>query len=224
MTEFPDHTHSTPKTHALLPLDSTRRGFLALTAIAGAAAIILPALPARALGSQDLAPQLRFLESAQYFQSQFFSRALQSGSIDELSPADGMSILTIANEDHEQARWINAVRMQRGTMPSRATAPTSMTEPNFNVGGAYGNREKFFNSAIAIKSAAVGAFHGIVGKGGDAELIQAVAALAGVQNRHLAMLRAMNGGDPFDTTVEGISQQAAGRTLAKYGFNVGAGI
>lgn len=226
MTEFPAHTSSSAKTDVPTPLDSTRRSFLALTAVAGAAAIVLPALPARALdsGLGGLAAQLQFLEAAQYFGSQFFSRALQSGSIDGLSPANGMLLLTIANEDHEQARWINAVRMQRGIMPSRATAPSSLTEPNFTVGGAYGNRAKFFDSAIAIKTAATGAFHGVVGKGGTADMIQAIAALAGVQNRHLAILRDMNGADPFDTTVQGISLQEAGRTLGKYGFNVGAGI
>lgn len=223
MTESPDHTISIPTSSDPAPLDSTRRNFLALTAVAGAAAILLPALPARAL-SAKLPAQLQFLEAAQYFQSQFFSRALQSGSIDGLSPANGMALLTIANEDNEQARWINALRMQRGIMPSRATAPSSQTEPNFTVGGAYGNRAKFFDSAIAIKTAATGAFHGIVGRGGDADIIQAIAALAGVQNRHLAMLRDMNGNDPFDTTVQGISLQEAGRTLGGYGFKVGAGI
>ena len=223
MTESPDHTISIPTHNDPTPLDSTRRNFLALTAVAGAAAILLPALPARALSS-NLPAQLQFLEAAQYFQSQFFSRALQSGSIDGLSPANGMALLTIANEDNEQARWINALRMQRGIMPARATAPSSLTEPNFTVGGAYGNRAKFFDSAIAIKTAATGAFHGIVGKGGDADIVQAIAALAGVQNRHLAILRDMNGADPFDTTVQGISLQAAGNTLGKYGFKVQAGI
>ena len=221
MTESTDQHTSTPLPDVPVALDATRRKFLALGAMAGAAAVVLPALPARALGSplDNLASQLRFLEAAQYFSSQFFSRALQSGSIDGLSPANGKALLTIANQDNEQARWINAVRLQRGIMPNRATMPGSMTEPNFTVGGAYGNRARFFDSALAIKTATVGAFHGVVGKGGAAEMVQAVAALAGVQNRHLAMLREMAEMDPFDTYVQGISMREASNTLSKYGFD-----
>ncbi len=217
MTENPDHPNSSALSDALSPLDSTRRNFLALGAIAGVAAIVLPALPARAL-DLGLASQLKFLENAEYFQHQFFLRALQSGSIDGLSPTDGKALLTIANEDSEQARWINAVRAQRGLMPGRATLPSSLTEPNFTVGSTYGTRAKFFDSALAIKATTVGAFHGIVGKGGKADIVQAIAALAGVQNRHLAMLREMNGLDPFDTYVEALSLQEAGKTLSRYGF------
>lgn len=226
MTEFPDHLTSTPAPEFPAAPDTTRRNFLALGAVAGAAALILPALPARARDAnlQDLATELRFLEAVQYFQGQFFSRALQSGSIDGLSPANGKAILSIANQDNEQARWINAVRAQRGFVSYSGAAPASLTEPNFAVGGAYGSREKFFDSGLAIKTAAVGAFHGIVGKGGGADMVQAVAALAGVQNRHLAMLREMNGADPFDTYVKGISMQEASVTLAKYGFDTEAAI
>lgn len=226
MTEFPNHLTSTLTPNEPSALDSTRRNFLALGAVAGIAAVVLPALPARArdLGLEGLAAPLRFLEAAQYFQGQFFSRALQSGSIDGISPADGKALLTIANQDNEQARWINAVRMQRGLMQGRMNMSSSLTEPNFAVGGAYGNRAKFFDSALAIKTAGVGAFHGIVGKGGTADMIQAVAALAGVQNRHLAMLREMAGVDPFDTYVKGISVREASNILSKYGFNTEAAI
>ncbi len=223
MTESTDPLTSISTPDFPAALDSTRRHFLALGAVAGAAAILLPALPARALDA-GLGAQLKFLEATQYFSSQFFSRALQSGSIDGISPAQGKALLTIANQDNEQARWINAVRTQRGLMPARPNAPASLTEPNFTVAGAYGNRAKFFDSALAIKTASVGAFHGIVGMGGQAELIQAVAALAGVQNRHLATLREMTGTDPFDTYVEGVSMRDTSKTLVKYGFNRGAGI
>ena len=217
MTELPDHPLSSVSTDIPSPPDTTRRNFLALGALAGAAAIVLPALPARAL-DLGLASQLKFLENAGFFQNQFFARALRSGSIDPLTPAEGAILMTIAGEDSEQARWFRAVRAKRGLMPSRATMPSSITDPNFNVGGAYGNRAKFFDSALAIKSAVVGAFHGIVGKGGDAETVQAIAALAGVQNRHLAMLRELNGLDPFDTYVQALGLQEAGNTLSKYGF------
>ena len=219
MTESTDQHTSIPTPDGPAALDSTRRNFLALGVAAGAAAVVLPALPARA-ASSGLAAQLRFLEAAQYFSSQFFSRALQSGSIDGISPAEGKALLTIANQDNEQARWINAVRQQRALMPARPNALASLTEPNFAVSGAYGNRARFFDSALAIKTASVGAFHGIVGGGGKADIVQALASLAGVQNRHLAMLREMTGADPFDTYVAGILMREASNTLSKYGFDM----
>lgn len=221
MTESPDLTFSTD-TNSVSPA-TTRRSFLALGAIAGAAAIVLPALPARAL-DLGLPSELKFLENMQFFQSQFFSRALRSGSVDPISPAEAKAVLTIASEDSEQARWFSALRAQRGLMPSRATMPSSLTEPNFKMKNNYASREKFFASAITIKATAVGAFHGIVNKGGSADTVQAIAALAGVQNRHLAMLREMAGLDPFDTYVEARSMKEADSTLSKFGFGTAVGI
>ena len=48
--------------------------------------------------------------------------------------------------------------------------------------------------------------------------MQAIAALAGVQNRHLAMLNELAGKDPFVTYVEAMSLQDAGKALNKFGF------
>ena len=223
MTESTDPLTSISTPDCSAAPDPTRRNLLALGAVAGAAAVLLPALPARAADA-GLGAQLNFLQAAQYFSSQFFSRALQSGTIEDLSPAAGKTLLTIANQDNEQARWINAVRAQRGLMPARPNAPVSLTEPNFTVAGAYGDRARFFDSALAIKTASVGAFHGIVGQGGKADMVQAIAALAGVQNRHLAMLREVAGVDPFDTYVQAVSMREASKTLAKYGFKMGAAI
>lgn len=212
MTASPDSNFSTHSSAA-----TTRRHFLALSAVAGAAAIALPALPARAL-DLGLASELAFLENVQFFQNQFFARALRSGSIDPISPAEAKVLMTIAGEDSEQARWFRAARSQRGLAPARATMPSSITDPNFRMGTNYDSREKFFASAITIKSTAVGAFHGIVGKGEKADMTQAIAALAGVQNRHLAMIKELAGLNPFDTYVAAISVNDAGNTLSKFGF------
>lgn len=215
MTESPDLTLTTDTNS--VSSATTRRSFLALGAVTGAAVIVLPALPARAL-DLGLASELKFLENVQFFQNQFFSRALRSGLIDPLTPREGKALLTIATEDGDQARWFSAARAQRGLMPSRATMPSSMTEPNFQMNNNYASREKFFASAITIKSTAVGAFHGIVGKGGKADMVQAMAALAGVQNRHLAMLKEMARLSPFDNFVTPLSVQEVGKTLSKFGF------
>ena len=221
-SDFPSSTHVSPSPATILPT-TTRRHFLALSAVATAATFALPALPARAI-DLALTSELRFLQNVEFFQNQFFSRALRSGLIDPISPAEAKILLTIASEDSEQARWFRAARAQRGVMPSRANMPSSITDPNFQMGTNYASREKFLASAITIKSTAVGAFHGIVGKGGGADITQAVAALAGVQNRHLAMIKEMAGLNPFDTYVEAVAMDDASQTLSQFGFDTEAGI
>ena len=196
----------------------SRRSALALGALAGAALWALPRLPARAV-DLGLASELKFLENAQYLQNQFFSRAMMANALDDLSARDNMTISTIAREDGEQARWFGLVRARGGLRPNGNTQPASLTAPTFTINaGNYAGRDKFFDSAIALKEATVGAYHGIVGAGGNPDIVQAIAALAGVQNRHLAMLSELAGRDPFVTYVKAMSLQEAGNALGKFGF------
>lgn len=219
MTESPFDSPS-PLTSASPTSDASisRRGALALGALAGAALLTLPRLPARAV-DLGLPAELKFLESAQYLQNQFFARALMSTALDDLSARDSMTISTIAREDGEQARWFGLVRAGAGLRIANNTRPASRKAPSFTINaGNYANRDKFFESAIALKEASVGAYHGIVGAGGSPEIVQAIAALAGVQNRHLAMLCELAGRDPFVTYVKAMSLQEAGNALDKFGF------
>ena len=196
----------------------SRRGALALGVLAGAAALTLPKLPARAL-DLGLPSELKFLENAQYLQNQFFTRALATPGLDDLTPRDTVAIDTIAREDGEQARFFRIARARGGVLASAGTQPASLTAPTFTIGaGNFANRAKFLDSAIALKTASVGAYHGIVGQGGKPEIVQAIAALAGVQNRHLAILKELAGQDPFVTYVEAMPLQEAARALAGFGF------
>ena len=231
MTEFPLESPSRPLAAPVSPpfqscdaahrddagLEFSRRHLLLLGAV-GAAVLALPALPARAL-DLGMASELKFLENVQYLQNQFFSRALMSASLDDLSTSENAAIRVIANEDGEQARWFGMARRQAGLMPRSFNQPASLTEPTFSISASsYAKREPFFQSAIAIKEAAIGAYHGLVGAGGKPEMVQALAALAGVQNRHAAMLKEMAGQDPFVTYVPALSLQEASQTLGKFGF------
>lgn len=198
----------------------SRRSALTLGAIAGVAALTLPRLSARAL-DLGLPSEMKFLENAAHLQNQFFSRALMSTALDDLTTRDTVTVDTIAREDGEQARWFRLARARGGVLAGVGTMPASLTAPTFTINaGTYADREKFFDSAIKIKTASVGAFHGIVGAGGKPEIVQAIAALAGVQNRHLAMLLELAGKDPFVTYVEPMSLQAAGNALSKFGTEV----
>ena len=135
------------------------------------------------------------------------------------------ALLTIAREDGEAARWFGMARSSRGLMPNRNTQAASMTQPTFFINaGNYADRAKFFDSALKIKESVVGAYHGIVGQGGPSDMIQALAAIAGAQNRHWAMLKEMDGRDPFVTYVPALSLQEAGKSLSKFGFGTEVGI
>ena len=218
MTESPFDSPFPASAPPTSELALSRRGALALGALAGVAALTLPRLPARAL-NMGLASQMRFLENAQYLQNQFFTRALESPALDDLTPQDTSIISTIAREDGEQARWFRAARGRGGLLSSNSTLPASLTAPTFAISSSrYAKRDTFFESAIALKNATIGAYHGIVGAGGNPEIVQAIAALAGVQNRHVALLCELAGRDPFVTYVEPLSLQQAGSTLSKFGL------
>lgn len=216
-------TSASPNSALPNSLSLSRRSALTLGALAGVAALTLPRFSANALNLGSPA-QMKFLENAMHLQSQFFGRALMSTKLDGLTPTDTVVISAIEDQDGEQARWFALARARGGNLPPVNTQPSSLTAPTFTIdSNNYATRDRFFDSALTLKKATVGAFHGLVGAGGRPEIVQALAALAGVQNRHLAMLSELVGKDPFVTYVEAISLQEAGNALGKFGFGTEVG-
>ncbi len=89
---------------------------------------------------------------------------------------------------------------------------------------AFKNRESLLNEAISLKENVLFAYHGAVDLVRDPKLLGPAAAIAGVEGRHLVVLRELAGLDPVPTSFEGqVSPQAIGDRLAKrYGFKGGA--
>ena len=88
-------------------------------------------------------------------------------------------------------------------------------------GSAFNSRDSLFSTALDIKETVLFAYHGAVDIVAKDSLMLA-AAIAGVEGRHVAVLRELNGMDPVPTPFERrMYPDAVGKRLAKYGFNGG---
>ncbi|PQV64243.1 Ferritin-like domain-containing protein [Abditibacterium utsteinense] len=201
----------------------SRRALLGVGALVGAA-LCLPALPARAdFGYSDV-KALRLLEEIAGLEADFFAKAAISAPADGLQEPEMNAINLIARQDNELMRWFKAARGRYGISAFdkfySLNQASSRPLPSYRFGAATSNtRAGLFSRAIEIKTVAVGAFHGAVGQADDAKLVQAFAALAGVQGRHLAMLQELNGQTPFTPLESAISLREAATKLSEYGFN-----
>ncbi len=201
----------------------SRRALLGLGIVIGAA-LSLPALPARAdFGYSDV-KAMRLLEEIARLESDFFTKAAISAPADALQEREMNALNLIARQDNELMRWFAAARGRFGIAAFdkfySLNQASSRPLPEYRFGNTIGTtRDALFARAIEIKSVAVGAFHGAVGAANDAELVQAFAALAGVQGRHLAMLQELSGQSPYTPYEAALPLREAATKLSEYGFN-----
>ncbi len=208
----------------------SRRALLGFGALVGAA-LALPALPARAdlgysFGYSDL-KALRALEELSRLEADFFAKTAISAPIDGLPEREMSAFYLIARQDSELMRWFGAARDRYGIRAfddfTSLNQAASRPMPEYHFGASTsGTRAELFTRALEVKSIAVSAFHGAVGAARDPKLVQAFAALAGVQGRHLAMLQELNGKTPFVAFESAMSLRDAATKLARYGFNAEA--
>ena len=201
----------------------SRRTLLTLGALAGAA-LVLPSLPASAAVAYGDAQSMRFLEEIARIEADFFNRAALSAPADGLSERELNSFSLISRQDAELVRWFKGARRRSGLSAYSSfytpNQSSSRPMPSYRFGAdAFSNRNGLFSMAISLKETAVGAFHGVVGSAHSPELIQAFAALAGVQGRQLAVLRELAGRDPLVAYETSLSRNAVINNLEVYGFN-----
>lgn len=209
--------------HSDLNLSMSRRTLLVAGGLA-AVALALPAFPARADFGYGDVKTLRFLEEVARLQADFFQKAAMSAPADALPEREANTINLIARQDAEVMRWFGSARAKYGVSafdgPSTLNQASSRPLPNYRFSGEpFQNRDRIMARAIEIKTLALGAFHGAVGSSKDPKLIQAFAALGGVQGRHLAMLSELSGQTPFVAFESALSGADVAAQLAPYGFN-----
>lgn len=225
-TELPDVGSSDVRS-------SARRNFLGLGLAAAVGAVTFGASPAQAdilrsiKGFIYLDPLVvNFAFEMEELQADFFGRALLSDAYDELSPREKNAFALIANEDREHFEAIKKFRAKNGNKAAgsfeSSNASASRRPGLFTFPGkAFKNREGLYATALDIKETALFAYHGAVDIVAKDSLLLA-AAIAGVEGRHLAVLRELKGLDPFPAPFEGsLVADAAGKRLSKYGFNGG---
>lgn len=213
----------------------SRRTLLTMGAVAGAATLALGASP----GQADILRSLRgllylsplvvnFAFEMEDLERQFFERAVRSDAFADLSPREQSVFALIAKEDGEHYKALKDYRDRNGLKggghfetPNASTGGSRVGVFNFPK-NAFSTRKGLFDTALDIKETSLFAYHGAVDLVAKDALMLA-AAVAGVEGRHLAILREINGLDPVPSPFEGNLQSGkAGRRLARYGFNGGS--
>lgn len=201
---------------------ASRRGFLALSAVACGSALLMGAVPAQSMGYGDQR-RLRFLEEAERLEKEFFGRAAQSGTADGLTEREANVLNLIAKQDAEHASWLlmAAQKFGVGTSSRTESGARESSRPALVYtfpASLYATRGAFYVNALSIKETVVGTYHNLLGEISDPKMVEAVAALAGVEGRHLAMLRDLTGEDPFVGFENTFTTAEASRRLRKFGF------
>lgn len=203
---------------------TTRRGFIALGAAAcGAAALLLNNTPAHALGYSD-AELLRFLEEVEHLELDFFTRAALSGTADGLQERELYALAALSKQDNEHAYWFKLARQRFGLSafdkPVEPNQPASRQAPTYKFPSqSFESRASLYTLALSIKETSVGAYYGVIARLKDPEIVQAVASLAGVEGRHLAVLRELSGQSPFVAYEAALDTGDVASRLTKYGFS-----
>lgn len=216
--------------------NTSRRNFLAMGAAASGAALMASAMPVQAdildslkrfLDLDDIV--LNYAHELEEFQTNFFERVLRSKAYQGLEARERGVFNAIAMQDRAQFEALEALRGRRGARggngfqtPNAAESrrPRVFKFPN----EVFSSREKLMPMAVDIKESSVAAYHGAVDLlRSKRQLLTPAAAIAGVDGRHLAVLREIAGLDPIPMSFElQISPQTIGNKLGRYGFKGGS--
>lgn len=213
-----------------------RRTFLAASATACGAAALMAARPAEADILDTLKKflvldpiVLNYALEMEELQSEFFSRVGSAPVYNKLDARERHVFDFIGTQDRAHFELLDRTRELRGDKGAGhfnyPNASATLRPRTFQFpAGAFTSRDQLMSSAVDIKQNCVAAYHGAVDLLRDKKSLLAPAvAIAGVDGRHLAVLREIAGLDPIPSSFElQISPQDVGNRLAKYGFQGGA--
>lgn len=215
-----------PEVVAAADAEFSRRDMLRLGGIGALAlsATLLTNMPsAQALAPSDTRA-LRFLEEVEILQCEFFQRAAASAAAFSLKESEREVIFQLAEQDREHKEWFRLARTKMGVAEFGGfyTPNTSQSRPPrlFNFPAkVFSSRQQMFPFALRLKETATGAYHGLVATARQPEIIEALAALAGVEGRHAAALRQISGLDPAPTAFEpALSPEVVMNRLSDFAF------
>ncbi len=223
----PTENNAAPETGIKSP---ARRHLLALgTALGGAAFAGALFNPARA----DLVAAvgkifyldpivLNFALELEELESDFFTRVTSSTGFGQLNERQQNVFYTMATQDKEHFEKLGKIRSIRGDRASRSNQASS-TRPKVFRFSSLSTQDQVLKAALDLKENALFAYHGAVGLLKDPALLTTAASIAGVEGRHVSVLRESMGLDPVPAPFEGaLEAQVSGRKLARYGFVGGA--
>lgn len=175
----------------------------------------------------DLDPVvLNYAHEMEELQADFFERASVSKACTGMEPRVRNVFYTIAAQDRAHFELLTEAQRKAHTRGGGALA-TRNASSSRRPRRFYFDRHVFQSpamllpAAVEIKEICVGAYHGAVDLIDKTTLVGA-AAIAGVDGRHLAVLRELAGYDPVPFSFENqVSPQTAGNRLRRFGFRGG---
>jgi len=169
---------------------------------------------------------LNFAFAIEELEADFFARSFRTKGYQSLSGAERAAFSIFANQDESHRSLLESLRLpfnakNAGTFEtlntSSSRAPRQFYYPPVDT------REDLLKVALDIKENALFTYHGAVGLVKSKQLLSVAASIAGVEGRHVAILRDLMGLDPVPAPFEGaITAQVAGRKFAPYGLKGGA--
>lgn len=199
-----------------------RRSWLGLTLAACGAALALQT-EAHALAHSDQ-EALRFLLELEDFQHEFFDFAIRSAAAYGLDMRQRDVIYLVTEQDREHREWarlaLEKYKLSPTTSVNRSTTSPSRWQPRYSFPAEpFRTAPALFNLTIEIKELGVGAYHDLVARVDRPELIQALAALGGIEGRHAAALRQVSGSNALPSAFEkNVNVNTVSRRLARFGF------
>ena len=169
---------------------------------------------------------LNFAFAIEELEADFFARAFRAPGFNQLSGAERSAFSVMAQQDESHKMLLESLRgpfnaKDAGNFEtlnaSESRRPRIFTYPFLN------SRDELLKTALDIKENALFTYHGAVGLVKNKSLLAVAAAVAGVEGRHVTILRDAMGLDPVPAPFEGaITAALAGRKFARYGLKGGA--
>ncbi|RYX84584.1 ferritin-like domain-containing protein [bacterium] len=169
---------------------------------------------------------LNFAFAIEELEADFFSRSFRTAGFQQLNGPERAAFSLFANQDESHRMLLESLRgpfnaKDAGTFESLNTSASR--RPRLFYYPPLGSREELLKTALDIKENALFTYHGAVGLVKNKKLLGVAASIAGVEGRHVAVLRDMMGLDPVPAPFEGaITAALAGRKFAAYGLKGGA--
>ncbi len=212
----------------------SRRALLGLGGAVAASALLAGGVRADILDSLktvlDLdAIVLNYALEMEELQADFFGRLTRSKAYEQMESRERSVISTIAMQDKAHFEILDGIRGRLGARGGGGfeslNAAASRRPRSFTYSGsAFSSRAAALTEAVTIKENVLSAYHGAVDLLRDKHgLLKPAVAIAGVEGRHLAVLREVAGLDPVPASYElQVSPQIVGKRLARFGFKGGA--
>ncbi len=169
---------------------------------------------------------LNFAFAIEELEADFFARAFRTRGYGQLSGAERSAFSLMAQQDEAHKMLLETLRgplnaKDAGSFETlnafESRRPRLFTYPRLE------SRDDLLRTALDIKENALFTYHGAVGLVKNKSLLSYAAAIAGVEGRHVTILRDAMGLDAVPAPFEGaITASVAGREFTTYGLKGGA--